>query len=130
MRIYNMSNEYTRPFIRSALPVHKISMALWTHPDLRRLKGLPTGYTHGIVWQDRYAAKRNFEGMRKFYSRSKMVEAYNMGRLSGIIGTDETIGEFDPLPEQAELLEDFKVYLYVGIEYADFMKKLSVALKP
>jgi hypothetical protein len=130
IRVHNIGNNYSRPFVRSALPVYSVNMALWTHPDQDRLKGFPIGYVHGIVWQERYAAKRNFKGLQKYYSRDQMFKAYNMGRLSGIVENDETISELKPTPQQAALINSLKLYHYLGSEYAEFMKKLSAAIKP
>ena len=130
IRIRDIDKAYKRPFVRSSVPVYSVNMALWSHPDQERKKGLPFGYVHGIVWQERYIAKNPDLPVMKYYSRNDMFEAYNMGRLAGVIENDETISDLSPLPQQTALINSLDLYHYLGGEFEDSMKKLSKEIRP
>jgi hypothetical protein len=126
-RLQQIDKIYTRPFVRSEVPVHVTTMSLWQHPDRARVSAMPTGFMHGIIWEEEYA--KNHSNMKKFYSDAEMFKAYREHNLSGFLANNEHVARLKPKPVQKERLLHVKLYHFLGAEFAPFMKELSKALR-
>lgn len=130
-RLSLVEERYSRPFVRSAIPLFQISNALWLHPDEKKSERLPIGYVLGVVWQEEYMKDRH--GVT-FSSSSKMLDYYQKGRLSGFLAsTNPNIaqlrqGGLQPAPIRGKLISKLSLYHYLGLEHAGFMEKLSELL--
>lgn len=130
-RIPMVEGKYSRPFVRSAVPLFQLSNELWLHPDEVVRDRLPIGYILGVVWQEEYMKNRH--GVA-FSSGRKMFSFYQKGRISGFLSSSNPVipqaerSSLQPAPVLRERISTLSLYHYLGIEHADFMKKLSELL--
>ncbi len=131
MRLEKAEKSYVRPFVRSSVPLFLLGSSLWQHPDQDK-ESLPIGYTLGVVWQEDYMkGKRGL----KFNNANELLDAYNAGRLSGILIADLSVfklvkeKKLYPRPIKKQTISTAPLYHYLGAEYAPFMDRLSNLLK-
>lgn len=130
-RLPLVEGEYSRPFVRSAVPLFYISNVLWLHPDKKARKNLPIGYVHGIVWEEKYM--KNRAGVA-FFSSVEMYDSYQKGRISGFLSSSHSFNtrpdnlNLHPIPIFGALISKLPLFHYLGTEHTDFMKQISELL--
>lgn len=130
-RLSQVEKKYSRPFVRSATPLFQISNALWLHPDQKVRRRFPIGYVLGVIWEEQYIKDRN--GV-SFPSTTIMFASYQKGLISGFLASDNLVSaqiakdRLLPSPILGELISSTPVYHYLGLEYAEFMGKVSEVL--
>lgn len=131
-RIPQVEYKYSRPFVRSAVPLFQTTNRLWLHPDPKVRDSLPIGYIRGVVWHEEYMKDR--QGVA-FSNGRKMFSFYQKGRISGFLASTSPavdhseISRLHPAPVRGELISKLSLYHYLGSEHAVFMKKLSELLE-
>lgn len=130
-RIPLVEKQYSRPFVRSAVPLFQTSNILWLHPDEKVRERLPLGYILGVVWHEAYM--KNHQGVA-FSSARKMFDFYQKGRISGFLAStgpiidQSELSALQPPPVRSEFISRQSLYHYLGSEHAEFMEKLSEQL--
>ncbi|MFD2207718.1 hypothetical protein [Kiloniella antarctica] len=123
---------YTRNFVRSEIPLFQHSGSLWLHPNHTLRDSLPTGYTLGIVWHEKYMERRRG---KLFKTVEDVYEAYNKGEIGSFVSSDFSVlhnvseGKFIIAPDQGESIMRAPLYHYLGAEFSPFMKLFSDYLR-
>ena len=130
-RLPLVEGEYSRPFVRSAVPLFYISNVLWLHPKKKAHGNLPIGYVHGIVWEERYM--KNRDGVA-FFSAVEMYDSYQRGKISGFLASSNSFStqsdnlDLHPVPIFGALISKLPLFHYLGTEHSGFMKQISELL--
>jgi hypothetical protein len=130
------AEHYTRPYIRSEIPLLAVTSSLWGMPGSKVYSDDTIGYMTGIAWQEEYLDK-NMLRKSGHNDLDDIVQHYNSGTFDRFLGEDATVeliiaeGAFakDRSPVRIELLEDGPIHHYLGIEFAPFMAKFSQYLR-
>ena len=134
IRISSAETNYTREFVRSAVPVGEIKTALWLHPDQRLETDQPIGFQLGVEWEKRYASQ--LDNALQFYSAADLFDAYRNGDLSGFlasyINNDRLINRhrLSPEPTIGKALPPRYLYHYLAKEFEPLMQQISKRLAP
>lgn len=126
------SSHYTRPFVRSELPLFETTQSLWVAPGTELQVDLPIGYLIGVAWQEYYLDRTGMPKSGHLHI-ADMVDHYNNGLITRFLAEDSNIqsaierGDFaaDRIPVQVETVAIDPLYHFLGAEFADFMKRFS-----
>ncbi len=126
------AKQYTRPFVRSEVPLLEISNSLWGTAGSKRYSDETIGYTIGIAWQEQYLQATMLPNSGH-HDIGDVLLHYNTGTFDRFLAEDSTIRRAirkrtftkGREPVQIEVLKVGPVYHYLSDEYAAFMKRFS-----
>jgi len=133
MRYPVIESLYTKPFVRSDVPLIDSINGEWRHPDEAFAKTRSTGVVFGIAWQEKHR-KELVEPLKKvitFHTHEEMIDAYNRGNIGSfwivkpalrLALQAETI---KPPPVLSRVITRSKFYHYLDAKYAKFMADFS-----
>ncbi|WP_419799852.1 hypothetical protein [Terasakiella sp.] len=84
---------YEQTFVRSLVPLFKLTNAIWENSDYNISNKKPLGYVKGIKWHEEYILKHflDMQNIAQFYSEDKMYEAFNRGAIGGFLSEKQTV---------------------------------------
>ncbi|MBO6808499.1 hypothetical protein [Thalassospira sp.] len=123
---------YTKPYVRSDIPLIAVTSSLWGMPGSKLHSDDTIGYTIGIAWQEDYLNK-NMLRKSGHNDVDDIIQHYNSGTFDRFLAEDSTIdlmiteGAFakDRIPVRIELLEDGPLYHFLAAEFSPFMERFS-----
>jgi hypothetical protein len=127
------TENYSRPFVQSTVPLVEISNSIWAAPGSKRYSDSLLGYVIGLAWQEKYIADNPAQPASGHLDVADLISHYNMGTFDRFLAEDNTIRlaiqnnsfEKDLEPVQLETVKIGAVYHYLGAEFAPFMQRLS-----
>lgn len=132
MRLPAAEASYERKFVRSSTPLFSLTYSLWLRPGQATKRTLPIGYSLGVIWHNEYVKGKR---ATKFHNPDAMIEAYNAGRISGMLIADLSAvnladeGLISPRPEKSDVVARSPMYHYLGTEFSPFMARFSALVK-
>lgn len=128
---------YERTFVRSLVPLFKLTNAVWENPDYNISSKKPLGYVRGIKWHEEYV-QNHFLDMQKiaqFNSEDKMYEAFNRGIIGAFLSEKQTVkllsedGRLTVSPRLKSTVESKPLYHYLSSNYSTFMADFSKVIE-
>lgn len=133
MRLQGVEPEYTRPFLRVARPIVKMTGRLWARSEAQTASG-PLGFVLGVVWQERQVQGEG--GGRGYPSQLEMLQAFSGGLIDRFLAEDTVVaaamreGRLAARPAHAgQPLVSTGLHHYLGVEFAHAAAAVTAELE-
>ncbi|QDO97429.1 hypothetical protein FNB15_09195 [Ferrovibrio terrae] len=134
MRLQGVEPEYTRPFLRVARPIVKMTGRLWARSEAQAASG-PLGFILGVVWQERQV-QQSLGRSTGYPSQVEMLQAFSAGLIDRFLAEDAVVvaamheGRLAARPAHAgQPLVSAGLHHYLGIEFAAVAAAVTAELE-
>jgi len=132
-RLRLVENAYERDFVRSLVPLFKLTNAVWENPNGTAATDKPLGYVKGIKWHETFVKEYVLETPKlvQFNTEKNLYDAYVRGAIGSFLSEKQTVNllidddKLSLIPRLKKAIETKPLYHFLDSKYVEFMADFS-----